>query len=491
MCLQTGEKREDCVRRNILYESECVRCGAEMTGDEVELERNGSKASMYVGETARSLFERTSEHWQAADSLKEESHMVQHREESHKGEEMPDFKFRVVKTFKTALERQIAEAIRIEMRGNILNRRGEFNRCSLTRLGVDKQWEDERWKTSWEEQEWKEQEVVSLEESRKTMRGEDSERGNKSKRRKLMGGAVEWGETMSETEAEKQAFLSTRYVEPQFKGAKQSTLQFMTGIEWQAYVLVKELVWGCVDVAWCSEEVTTWEAEDMPVPGPLATPVRGTVPEQRVNGGERVSGPTQQVMGGQGLNSKKRCKRLPGTSATQRSVADFFLKKSKCVERTNEVCEQYCEVYQREETLDKQLRLEMARRYKMRWNECVSKDPNDESSREVMSGSSGVVSRKLPSPEIKHPLILENEISFEELTRGRGGGRPDSNNICMSPSSKKVVKKCRSVSEICDNFLSKNQVIDKHALCSSQSQNWRQKLMQFKPTNLGSGGNNS
>ena len=127
----------------------------------------------------------------------------------------------------------------------------------------------------------------------------------------------------------------------------------------------------------------------------------------------------------------------------------------------------------------------------MRWNECVSKVPNDESSREVMSGFSGVVSRKLPSPEIKHPLIVENEISFEELTRGRGGGRPDSNNICMSPSSKKVVKKSRSVSEICDNFLSKNQVIDKHALCSSQSQNWRQKLMQFKPTNLGNGGNNS
>ena len=194
-----------------------------------------------------------------------------------------------------------------------------------------------------------------------------------------------------------------------FKGAKQSTCQVMTGREWQAYVVVKELVWGCVDVAWCSEKVSTWEAEDMPVPGPPATSVSGTVPEQRVNGGERVSGPTQQVMGGQCLKSKKRCKRLPKTSSTQRSVTDFFLKKSKCVERTNEVCEQYCEVYQREETLDKQLRLEMARRLKMRWNECVSKVPNDESSRTVKIGSSGVVSRKLPSPEIKQPLILENE----------------------------------------------------------------------------------
>ena len=93
---------------------------------------------------------------------------------------------------------------------------------------MDKQWEDERWKTSLEEQEWKEHEVVSLEESRKTLRGEDSERGNKNKRRKLMGGEVAWGETISETKAEKQTFLSTIYVEPQFKGAKQSTLQVMT-----------------------------------------------------------------------------------------------------------------------------------------------------------------------------------------------------------------------------------------------------------------------
>ena len=111
VCLQTGEKREDCVRRNILYESECVKCGSEIKDGDVIMERSGTNASLYVGETSRSLFERTSEHWQAADSLKEESHMVQHIEESHKGEGKPDFKFKIVKTFKTALDRQIAEAV--------------------------------------------------------------------------------------------------------------------------------------------------------------------------------------------------------------------------------------------------------------------------------------------------------------------------------------------------------------------------------------------
>ena len=224
VCLQTGEKREDCVRRNILYESECVKCGSEIKDGDVIMERSGTNASLYVGETSRSLFERTSEHWQAADSLKEESHMVQHIEESHKGEGKPDFKFKVVKTFKTALDRQIAEAVRIEMRGNILNRRGEYNRCSLTRLGVDKKWEEERWKKSWEENQSIEQDHVSLEESRKTGRG-DIMQGGRAKRRKLLGGEeIAWGEAVTEAESEKQIFLNKKNVEPLIKRAKQSIL---------------------------------------------------------------------------------------------------------------------------------------------------------------------------------------------------------------------------------------------------------------------------
>ena len=49
---------------------------------------------------------------------KEESHMHQHMVEEHRMEiDVPEFRFRVVRTFKTALDRQVAEAIRIEMRG--------------------------------------------------------------------------------------------------------------------------------------------------------------------------------------------------------------------------------------------------------------------------------------------------------------------------------------------------------------------------------------
>ena len=108
-----------------------------MTGEESnkEMKRTGGVPSLYVGESARSLFERSTEHWQAAHIKKEESHMHQHMVEEHRKEiDRPEFRFRVVRSFNTALDRQVAEAIRIEMRGQVLNRREEFNRCSLTRL---------------------------------------------------------------------------------------------------------------------------------------------------------------------------------------------------------------------------------------------------------------------------------------------------------------------------------------------------------------------
>ena len=67
---QPGDVWEDCGRKNILYESECGRCG-KVNNDVVGLNISGGRATLYVGEIAHSLFERSSEYWQAADSMKE------------------------------------------------------------------------------------------------------------------------------------------------------------------------------------------------------------------------------------------------------------------------------------------------------------------------------------------------------------------------------------------------------------------------------------
>ena len=81
---------------------------------------------------------------------KEESHMMEHAEGAHRGEGEPEFRFKVVKKCKTSLESQVREAVRIQLRSNVLNRKGTYNRCKLTRMVVDEEWEKKVWEESWE-----------------------------------------------------------------------------------------------------------------------------------------------------------------------------------------------------------------------------------------------------------------------------------------------------------------------------------------------------
>ena len=67
--------------------------------------------------------------------------MIKHQKLAHMGEE-PKFLFKVISTHKTALQRQIKEAVRIRRRGgaaNILNSRSEFNRCHIPKLIVEQE----------------------------------------------------------------------------------------------------------------------------------------------------------------------------------------------------------------------------------------------------------------------------------------------------------------------------------------------------------------
>ena len=74
-----------------------------------------------MGESARSIHERAAEHWRDAEKGKEESHIQEHQEGAHGGEQPPRFAFRVVQSCKSSLERQVREAVRIQMRGNVSN----------------------------------------------------------------------------------------------------------------------------------------------------------------------------------------------------------------------------------------------------------------------------------------------------------------------------------------------------------------------------------
>ena len=76
---------------------------------------------------------------QGAKKQDPKNHMHKHQCIEHEGEE-PAFIFKVVSQHRTALSRQVKEAVRIRRRGgagSILNSRGEFNRCHIPRLVVE------------------------------------------------------------------------------------------------------------------------------------------------------------------------------------------------------------------------------------------------------------------------------------------------------------------------------------------------------------------
>ena len=47
----------------------------------------------------------------------------------------------------------MAEAVRINMRGVVLNSAGVYNRCKLTRLVIDRDWDKKVWNDSWKAKE--------------------------------------------------------------------------------------------------------------------------------------------------------------------------------------------------------------------------------------------------------------------------------------------------------------------------------------------------
>ena len=150
-CNQGMEELPDCTKRSLVYESICADCnpGAIGKGELKIVEQE--EPSIYVGETARSIYERGKEHWEAWKSRREDSHIYKHMELHHGGKEDPNFVFKVVQFHRSALSRQVGEAVRIRRRGGeggILNSRSEYSRCRITRLTLGKGDEKENEKMS-------------------------------------------------------------------------------------------------------------------------------------------------------------------------------------------------------------------------------------------------------------------------------------------------------------------------------------------------------
>ena len=136
-CTQGIEEIPDCTRRSIVYESICKKCVPEATKPGPVEPLGVDTPCIYVGESSRSIAERAGEHWDAYRARKPDSHIWKHHLVHHDGQGEPEMVFKMVGTFKSALSRQINEAVIIKNRGILaLNSKSEYDRCRIHRLTV-------------------------------------------------------------------------------------------------------------------------------------------------------------------------------------------------------------------------------------------------------------------------------------------------------------------------------------------------------------------
>ena len=152
----TEDKRPNCRSKNLIYESVCLDCippvptsqqevqGSEPISSSARRLEDKPRKGVYIGETSRSLHERSFEHLQDAKSFHIKSHMVKHWMIEHPEKTfLPTFKFSIVAQYRDCLSRQIGEAIKIlYSKDHLLNSKTEYMNNCLTRIAIpEENWE--------------------------------------------------------------------------------------------------------------------------------------------------------------------------------------------------------------------------------------------------------------------------------------------------------------------------------------------------------------
>ena len=122
------EAKGSCKAKSITYTSTCTLC------------REMGHKTEYIGESGRSLYERSREHVRQSMTSQSKSHIREHMSAQHP-ETAPHpgaFRFSVTGTYFAPLDRQLSEAIKITRasgtKTTVLNSKFEFNRCLIPTL---------------------------------------------------------------------------------------------------------------------------------------------------------------------------------------------------------------------------------------------------------------------------------------------------------------------------------------------------------------------
>ena len=168
------EKRTNCKSSNILYESACMVCNPTekapklLSSPQEDLvhpstQQPAKRGGIYIGESSRSLHERSTEHVNDAQNLTSKSHIIKHWMIKHPDlPARPPFRFTITTKYRDALSRQVGEAMRIMMSSDdLLNSKSEYVRNCLTRITItEKDWEKKERERREEDQEKQEKEKL-------------------------------------------------------------------------------------------------------------------------------------------------------------------------------------------------------------------------------------------------------------------------------------------------------------------------------------------
>ena len=126
VCISEG--KGNCLKENVNYEVECTRLGCKY---------------VYIGESARNAYSRGREHLRGMSKRDPESVFVEHIVNEHNSDfgedECCGFRMNVMESHKTAMDRQITEAVKIDMKErngteNVLNRKTGYRVNGVLRL---------------------------------------------------------------------------------------------------------------------------------------------------------------------------------------------------------------------------------------------------------------------------------------------------------------------------------------------------------------------
>ena len=152
----------------------------EVKEQEDEEEEEEIKEAVYLGESRRGPQLRSSDHWDDARASKDQSHVFRHWKECHANEPMPRFGARVIKFYKSSMQRQIGESTLLwrwtKDKGHIriLNQKGMYNRCHLGRLVLEESVQQEKVDDTGQEMEGKDDEKQADERKSKVPLGSKS-----------------------------------------------------------------------------------------------------------------------------------------------------------------------------------------------------------------------------------------------------------------------------------------------------------------------------